>query len=134
MKQKSILNSTELRKFGFNLGLGLNIVGCIMFYRGREHFIWFSSIGSSALVLAILCPALLMPLKKALDLVIKVFGKTVNMITLLVAFYLIFTPISFLLRLLGRDLLRQKIDGATNSYWEKHKKTPFSKELYERMG
>ena len=134
MKQKSTLNSIELRKFGFNLGLGLNIVGCIMFYRGREHFIWFSSVGSSALVLTILCPVLLTPLKKALDLVIKVFGKTVNMITLLAAFYLMFTPISFLLRLLGKDLLHQRIDSAANSYWARHKKLAFSKEIYERMG
>ena len=133
MNQKSILNSIELRKFGFNLGLGLNIVGCIMFYRGREHFIWFSSIGSSVLVLAILCPALLMSIKKVMDLVIKVFGKTVNMITLLAAFYLIFTPISFLLKILGKDLLHQGINTSTNSYWEEHRKLPFSKELYERM-
>lgn len=134
MKEKNTLNLIELRKFGFSLSLGLNIVGCIMFYRGREHFIWFSSIGSSALALAILCPALLMPLKKVLDLVIKVFGKTANLIMLLTSFYLIFTPVSFLFRVIGKDLLHQRIDGATNSYWEKHKKIPFSKDIYERMG
>lgn len=134
MKKKNILNSIELRRFGFNLGLGLNILGCIMFYRGREHFIYFSTIGSLALMLAILRPGLLKPLKKVLDLVISAFGKTVNMITLLAAFYLIFTPISLLLRLLGKDLLHQKINTSANSYWTRHKKSAFSKELYERMG
>lgn len=131
MKKKNILNSIELRKFGFNLGLGLNILGCIMFYRGREHFIYFSTIGSLALMLAILRPGLLKPLKKVLDLVISAFGKTVNMITLLAAFYLMFTPISFLLRLLGKDLLHQKINKSSLSYWTRHKKLTSS---YERMG
>lgn len=124
----------ELRKFGFNLGLGLNIVGCIMFYRGRSHFIWFSSIGSFALIAAILHPRVLTVLKKILDRVVFLFSWIVNKVVLVIAFYLIFTPIALLLKLFGRDLLHQRIDKSTSSYWTKHKKLPFSRELYERMG
>jgi len=126
--------SRELRKFGFNLGLGLNILGCIMFYRGRSHFIWFSTIGSFALITAILYPGILTFLKKMLDRVIFSFGWIVNKVVLIIAFYIIFTPIALLLRLFGRDLLHQKIDKSANSYWTEHKKLPFSKGLYERMG
>ncbi|MBU1148308.1 MAG: polyprenol monophosphomannose synthase [Candidatus Omnitrophica bacterium] len=124
----------ELRRFGFNLGLGLNIVGCIMFYRGKPHFIWFSTIGSLVLIAAILCPSTLTFLKKILDRVIFSFGWIVNKVTLIIAFYLIFTPIALLLRLFGRDLLHQKIDKSGSSYWSEHKKLAFSKGLYERMG
>lgn len=123
----------ELRKFGFSLGLGLNILGCIMFYRHKGHFIWFSSMGSLALVFAILFPALLAPLKKLLDKLIFVISWVTGVISLLIVFYLIFTPIGVLLKILGKDLLSEKIDKKTSSYWVKRKNIIFSKESYERM-
>jgi Saxitoxin biosynthesis operon protein SxtJ len=134
MKIDNTLNWIELRRFGFNLGLGLNILGCIMFYRHKEHFIWFTGIGSIALILAVLCPILLAPLKKVLDKLIFIIGWLTSVISLLIAFYLIFTPIALLLKFFGRDLLNQKIDKTAGTYWTKRKNPAFSKESYERMG
>ncbi|HAZ10989.1 MAG: hypothetical protein A2047_00415 [Omnitrophica bacterium GWA2_41_15] len=126
----------ELRKFGFSLGLGLNILGCIMFYRHKEHFVWFSSIGSIALILAISCPAILAPVKNILEKIIFIIGWLTSVISLLIAFYLIFTPIAILLRFFGKDLLNEKIDKKASSYWIKRKKTGglALKDYYERMG
>jgi len=129
-----IMNNKEYRKFGFSFGLGLNILGCILFYRHKEHFIWFTCIGSAALMLAILCPMILAPLKKLLDKVIFIIGWLTSTITLLTAFYLIFTPIGILARLFGKDLLGQKIDKKASSYWSKRKQGIFTKQSYERMG
>ncbi|MDP8230933.1 MAG: SxtJ family membrane protein [Candidatus Gorgyraea atricola] len=123
--------SRELKKFGFNLGLGLNILGCIMFYRHKPHFIWFSTIGSLALISALLCPRVLTLLKKILDAIIFSLGWITAKLTLSIAFYLIFTPTALLLKLFGKDLLHQKINRSAGSYWTKHKKSFFS---YERMG
>lgn len=128
------ITHNKTRQFGFNLALGMNILGCIMFYRNRGHFIWFSGIGSTALILGILCPKLLSPIKKVLDAIIFSFGWIVNKITLFVSFYLMFTPIGGVLRVFGKDLLSQKIDENCSSYWIKRKTIPFSKESYERMG
>jgi len=123
------------RRFGFNLGLGLNILGCILFYRHKEYFIWFSGIGSISLALAILYPKALMPLKKLMDGVIFCFSWLVSVITLSVAFYLIFAPIGIMLRCFRKDLLGQRIDKGTRSYWLKRKEGIFSKkDFYERMG
>jgi len=124
----------ELRKFGFQLGLGLNILGCIMFYRYKPHFIWFSIIGSFALALAIIRPALLVFIKKVLDLVILSIGRITNVVTLVTAFYLIFTPIAIILKLFRKDLLHQRIDKRAISYWTKRREDVFSKQSYERMG
>ncbi|MBU1912689.1 MAG: hypothetical protein KKB22_04065 [Candidatus Omnitrophica bacterium] len=124
----------EYRKFGFSFGLGINILGCILFYRHKEHFIWFTCIGSAAFMLAILYPVILAPLKKLLDKVIFFIGWFTSAITLLIAFYLIFTPIGFLARLFGKDLLDQKIDKKASSYWVKRKQGIFLKQYYERMG
>nr|MBU1327982.1 hypothetical protein [Candidatus Omnitrophota bacterium] len=124
----------ELRKFGFSLGLGLNILGCIMFYRHKEHFAWFSSIGSVTIILAILCPVALATLKKILDKLIFIIGWLTSIISLLTTFYLIFTPIAILFRFFGKDLLNKKIDKKAASYWIKRKATVFSEKSYEQMG
>lgn len=124
----------ELRKFGFNLGLGLNILGCIMFYRHREHFIWFSSIGSAGIILAIFCPIALSPLKRILDKLISIIGWFTSFISICIVFYLIFTPVAILLKIFGKDLLKQRMDKKSSTYWTKRKEMHFSNEFYERMG
>jgi len=124
----------ELRKFGFSFGLGLNILGCILFYRHKEHFIWFTGIGSTVFMLAILCPIMLAPLKKILDKLIVFIGWLTGLISLLIVFYLIFTPVALLFKFLGKDLLNEKINKKSESHWIKRKKDIFSKESYERMG
>ena len=131
---KARRTNAELCKFGFNLSLGLNILGCIMFYRHKGHFIWFSGIGSIALILSLLCPVVLAPLKKALDKLIFLISWLTCVISLLIAFYLIFTPLALILKIFGSVLLNQKIDKKAGTYWVKRKDTPFSKELYEKMG
>lgn len=124
----------ELRKFGFGLGLGLNILGFILFYRHRGHFIWFSGIGSMALILAILYPDRLRPLKKLLDKLIFIIGWLTSAISVLAVFYLIFTPIAILVRVSCKDLLNERMDKNASTYWIKRKEIAFSKESYERMG
>jgi len=124
----------ELRKFGFGLGLGLNILGCILFYRHKEHFIWFSSVGSIAAISAVLYPKVLAPLKKLLDKLIFMIGWLTGILSLLIVFYLIFTPIGILFRFFRIDFLCQRIDKNSTSYWFKRKENIFSKDFYERMG
>jgi len=128
------VSGIELRKFGFSLGLGLNILGCILFYRHKGHFIWFTGVGSIIFASAVLYPAALAPLKKILDKIIFLIGWLTSAISLLIAFYLIVTPIAFLFRLFGKDLLNQRIDKKAGTYWMKRKQHIFSKESYERMG
>ena len=129
-----VSNMKELRKFGFQLGLAMNVLGFIMFLRHRPHFIWFTLIASVHLIFAIIYPRALTVTKTALDLIIKSIGQAVNLVTLLAAFYLIFAPIGILLRISKKDLLRQRIDKKAASYWIKKKQSVFSKTSYERMG
>lgn len=124
----------DFRKFGFNLGLALNILGVVMFYRNREYFVWFSGIGFFALISAVLWPGLLAPVKKIVDAVIFSIAWLTKTVTSLMAFYLIFAPIGILLRLLNKDPLHRKIDKLALSYWIEHKGKPFTKKTYERMG
>jgi len=123
------------RRFGFNLALGLNILGFILFSRHRVYFVWFLTIGNTSLVLAILCPIVLRPLKKLMDRVIFCFSWIVSAVSFTIIFYFIFTPIGIIWRVFRKDLLHQRIDRKVNSYWLKRKEGIFSKkDFYERMG
>lgn len=124
----------ELRKFGFSIALALNILGFIMFLRGRPHFIWFTGFGSLNLIFAIVSPWVTAPIKKMLDFIIKLIGKIVNTISLVVIFYFIFTPIAIVSKVLGKDLLNRRIDKSLSSYWVKRGKPTFSIESYTHMG
>ncbi|MFA4991543.1 MAG: hypothetical protein WC569_03085 [Candidatus Omnitrophota bacterium] len=123
-----------LRKFGFNLALGISIAGFIMYLRHKPYFIWFSGTGALILVCAIAAPLLLKQLKKILDAVILSAGRLTGFLSSLLAFYLIVTPAAILLRLIGRDLLREKIDKKAASYWLPREARNRSREDYEQMG
>lgn len=124
----------EIRKFGFNIALAMTILGLVMFYRGKGHFIWFTAIGGLSLIFAVVFPSALYPFKKLLDSLILWSGRAVNVISLLFVFYLIFTPIGFLLRILRKDILNKKLDKETGSYWIKREEIKFDPGSYERMG
>ena len=123
------------RRFGFNLGLGLSILGFISFLRHKEYFIWFWAIASGFMSIAILYPRALKPVKWIMDKVIFCFSWIISVVSFTFMFYIIFTPIGIILRVFRKDLLDQKIDKKANSYWIKRGKGIFSKKgFYERMG
>lgn len=126
--------TTHLRKFGLNLALGMSILGCIMFYQGKGHFIYFTGIGLTVFILAVFCPKVLKPLRTLMDGLIHLLGWITTIITTVFSFYLIFTPIALIMKLFRKDLLGQRIDKQADTYWLKTKQRHFSKEYYERMG
>ena len=78
---------------------------------------------------------MLKPLKKLIDRVIFYFSWIVSAASFTFMFYIVFAPVGIILRVFRKDLLDQKIDKKTNSYWIKRKEDTFSKKgFYERMG
>lgn len=47
-------------------------------------------------------------------------GLTFSMLMLVLAFYLVFTPIGLIMRMLGRDPLERAFDRQASSYWVAH--------------
>jgi hypothetical protein len=52
---------------------------------------------------------------------------------LILCFYFVFTPIGFLMRLMGKDLLHQKFDSAAESYWILRHKQDFDPQHYRKQ-
>ena len=63
----------------------------------------------------------------------KALGFVNTRILLGLFFYLCMTPLGFLLCLLGKDLLRLRLNPGVNTYWIPKAREPFDPERYKRQ-
>ena len=105
------------RKFGFLFAL---VFFCLAVREGAHQargiasifFIVASFFGTAGFLNA----AILTPLNKAWFLLGQAMGKILSPIVLGIIFFLILTPVAYLARLMGRDVLRLK-RGKHQTYW-----------------
>ena len=56
----------------------------------------------------------------------EVIGGVISKVIMMILFYVMFTPIAFILKLLGKDLLNKKIDKNASTYWVTRETQPGS--------
>lgn len=108
---------SDLKKFGITVGIVLFIIGIAQWYFGREIYIYFLNIGIVLIILGLIIPIILMPLQKLWMGIAVIIGWFIFRIILSILFYLIFTPISFLNKMLGNKFLELTPDVSKTSYW-----------------
>lgn len=85
--------------------------------RGEPVRLWAAVASGVMLLLTLVAPNVLQPANRLWMKLGHLLGRIVNPIILSGMFFLLFTPIAFLLRLLGKDLLRWRRDAQAASYW-----------------
>ena len=124
----------EIKKFGIGLTVLLCLIGGWQLYKGHVNvYGWFLGFASLVLALAFFAPIVLKPLFKVMTTVGHAIGWVNTRILLGIIFYTIFAPIGIFLRLIRKDLLGERINKDTKSYWNKEDKGVFTKEQYERQ-
>lgn len=124
----------EIKKFGIGLTALLCLVGGWQLYKGHVNIYgWFFGSAGLILALAFLAPIVLKPLFKVITTVGHAIGWVNTRILLGIIFYMVFTPIGILSRLLRKDLLDKRLDKDAKSYWNKKDGGVFAKEQYERQ-
>ena len=83
-----------------------------------------------ALVAVLFRPVLARPGYRAGMTISFYLGQIVGRVLLTIFFLCVLTPVSLLLRLLGKDLLRLKRNAAATSYWEPAKVSDQFKRLF----
>jgi len=73
--------------------------------------------GIAFIVLGLSFPVLYKPLHKIWMAFGIIMGFFVSRLILTILFYFVLTPTGLLMRLLGKDVLHQKIDKKSTSYW-----------------
>ena len=101
-------------------------------WSGRSEWILYGI----ALVLffwGMISPYTLKPIYTGWMYFTRTMAWVITTVVLGLVFYIGFTGIGLLMRLLGKNPLDRKLDPSAASYWIKHKPYKFSKEHYQRQ-
>lgn len=106
------------RSFGFVFAIFFALLAFWPMVRhGQPVRLWAAAACGLMLLLALAAPAILEPANRLWMKLGLLIGRVVNPIVLSLMFFLIFTPIALVLRLLGKDLLRWRTEPGAASYW-----------------
>jgi hypothetical protein len=105
------------RSFGLTMAVVLSVVALINGWHGGRVWPWAAGVSLLFLAAALLYPAALNPLNRAWLKFGLLLHKVVNPIVMGLLFYGTVLPIGLIMRALGKDLLRLKLQPDADSYW-----------------
>lgn len=115
-RPEAIRGSSD-RAFGFVIGGAALVVATYLWYRGSVHFAWAMVAAAVFLLASLARPALLSPLNRLWTSFGLLLAAVVSPLVLAILFYLCIAPTGLLLKALGKDVLRLKVDRSASSHW-----------------
>ena len=128
-------DSRTLRRFGLACLVAFGAGGTWVLLRGNIFSVSLATSTSQALatvlwgiagaaaLLAAVRPAALRWLYLALTMITLPIGFVISHVVMGAMYYLVFTPVALVFRLVGRDPLDRKIDPQASSYWLARRQT-----------
>ncbi len=126
------INKKELKRFGFILTTSLSIISLILFAKSGHQHVWILVFAAIVFSAALIKAELLRPFHLILNKIGHLIGKINATVVLGLFFYTILTPISFILKLLGKDSLNRKLK-TIDTYWIKRDKNLSDPRRMERQ-
>lgn len=130
---KAFVDAGEMRKFGYPVGAVLLLIAALTFW--RDHMLAARIFGGAGVLLvffALVRPAALAPVHKAWMRFARALGWFNTRLILVLVFYLVLTPISLVMRLLGKRPLALHRDSGASTYWQPREKKEFDPARYEK--
>jgi hypothetical protein len=111
-------NIKQNRKFGYVVGTALLVLAAFRIFIRHQNMWWIlAAIAVILLLLALVKPLWLNPLRLVWDKIGHVLGIINTYILLTLFYFVILTPLSLIMRLFGKDILKLK-RNKNNTYWE----------------
>lgn len=135
LKEIKKIKSTkkELKEFGIVIGIILTLLGGLLWWRGREYYVYFLIFSPIFLILGLLLPQVLKPIQIVWMILAAILGWVMTRVILTILFYFIITPTGLLMKLIGKDVLSLKFNRNADSYWVSKEKPSFDKKNYEKQ-
>jgi len=105
------------RAFGLTFAVVALILSGIWYWHDRSW--WFYGLVAAAVfaALALAAPKLLAPLNRIWLKIGLLLHRVVNPLVMGLLFFGCITPMAFVIRLMGKDMLRLRFDAKADSYW-----------------
>jgi hypothetical protein len=105
------------RSFGLVIGGALGAIGLLPLLRGHGARWWSLGLAAAFLLVSATRPAFLGPLNRLWHRLGLLLHAVVSPVVLGLLFFSTVTPIGLLMRALGKDLLRLRLDRDAPTYW-----------------
>jgi hypothetical protein len=134
-KKLSEFTNKEIRTWAWVTALILTVIGLIQFlvwsHQRTATIFWI--IAATLFLLGLVLPILLRPIYWLwMKLAVALAWFNTRLVMFLV-FYLVFTPVGIILRVFGKDLIKQKWGKRAESYWIRRPDTDFDVSRYEKQ-
>jgi predicted membrane metal-binding protein len=107
------------RSFGLVFAGVFVVIALWPLMRGDKLHLWWLVIAAGFLGVAFVAPRALAPLNRFWFRTGMLLGKIVTPLVMGILFFLVVTPVGFLVRFSGKDPLRLAFEPASKSYWIK---------------
>jgi len=115
------MKKSSEKSFGILFFIFFLVVGFFPLINQESIRIWSIVIGILFLLVSLIKPILLKPLNILWIKLGELLGRVVSPIVMLFIFFVVVTPLSFLAKLFGQDVLSLKLKKEKKSYWIKRK-------------
>lgn len=105
------------RSFGITFAVVFTVIALIPVVHGGAIRFWSLGVGAAFLAVRFIAPDLLRPLNKLWFNFGQLLHKIVSPVILGAMYFLAFTPMALIIRLLGKKLLNLRYDSEAISYW-----------------
>jgi len=133
MDKSKFKDRKEWRKFGIGLSIILIILGTIQWIVGNSLFPMVYLTAGIVFVSRLLFPVILKPLFIIFSYIGFALGCVMTRVILSAFFYLVFTPIGLLSRLVGKRYLQMGFRTDETTYWKAHREQKASKDHFEKQ-
>jgi hypothetical protein len=117
LKRAESIRGSSDRTFGLVIGLAFAVFGFSPLRHGGHIRVPLLALSGAFLAVALVRPSLLHEVNRAWTKLGLLLSKIVNPVVMTVLFFLVFAPVGILLRMLGKDPLRLKLDRQLTTYW-----------------
>ena len=109
----------QVRTFGWGLTGFFLVIGALKLVFSGEYVLHWQLIAAlTTAVLNIVFPQAIFPVYKLALFLAKGLGWVNTRLLLGIIYFLVFTPIAIVFRIMGKDLLDRKIDRQVTTYWK----------------
>jgi hypothetical protein len=115
--RKEVEHGPSNRSFGWVFAVFFALVGVWPAVHHRGVRLWALAVAAAFAFVTIAKPEALGPANRLWMRLGLLLGRVVNPIVTALLFYLVITPIAFLLRLAGNDPMRLRRDPQSSTYW-----------------